>query len=90
MKLQLDAPAVRVPDVRRPVAAVRAEPFAGFARLDFDAGLAELVEEPLDRRAGVGVVGAKQETDVLAADVDGLVGRDEMEVPATGYDGDER
>ncbi len=51
MKLQLDASAVGVPDVRRPVAPVRAESFAGFTLLDLDAGLAELVEEPFDRPA---------------------------------------
>lgn len=90
VELQFDAPAVGVPDVGGPVAAVRAEAFAGFALLDDDARLAELLEQSLDRLASVGVVGAKQQTDVLAADVERLLGGYQVEVPAAGDDGDER
>lgn len=89
MKLEFDAPTVRIPDVGRPISPIGPEALAGFAVFDLDTGLAEPVEKLLDRTLGVGVVRAKQETDVFAARVERLLGGYEMEVATARDDRDE-
>jgi hypothetical protein len=90
VEFEFDSAAIGVADIRRPVTSVGSESFARLAVFDLDAGLTEVVEERRHRLAGVGIVRPEKQTDVLAIDIEGFVGRHEVEVSSAGSHGHKR